>query len=241
QLFDLAQNAQDPAQLLQARMALTVTSFSLGQLDATREHAEQGVILYDPTRHSSHTHLYGQDPKAAALAFWGVALWLSGYPDQAVARSREAVALGAGLGHPTSHALALYFATILRQYCREASAVQESAEATSAIAIEHGLSLWRANGLTMGGWALVEQGAWETGIAQLRQGLTDWSATGAQTHRTYFLGLLAESLGRAGQVAEGLAVLAEALALTQDTGTVFHAAELHRLQGEFLLRQEAAD
>jgi predicted ATPase len=75
----------------------------------------------------------------------------------------------------------------------------------------------------------------------MRQGLTDWGATGAETHRTYFLGLLAEALGRGGKIEEGLGVLAEALSLMDGTGTVFHGAELHRLQGEFLLRQEPAE
>jgi predicted ATPase len=83
---------------------------------------------------------------------------------------------------------------------------------------------------------LAEQGACTSGIAMMRQGLTDWVATGAETHRTYFLGLLAEAFGRAGQIEEGLEVLTEALAMMDGTGTVFHGAELHRLQGEFLLR-----
>jgi predicted ATPase len=170
-----------------------------------------------------------------------VALWLLGYPDQAAERSREAVALGEELGHPSSHALSLYFATMLRQYCRDAPAAQESAEAISAIAIEHGLSLWLANGPIMRGWALAEQGACASGIAMLRQGLADWVATGSETHRTYFLGLLAEALGRGGQIEEGLGVLAEALTLMDGTGTVFFGAELHRLQGEFLLRQQGAE
>jgi predicted ATPase len=170
-----------------------------------------------------------------------VALWLLGYPDQARKRSREAVALGGELGHPTSRALALYFASMVRQYCRDAPAVQESAEATTAIGTEHGLSLWLANGLIMGGWALAEQGAWAVGIAQMRQGLTAWVATGAETHRTYFLGLLAEALERGGQIEEGLGVLTEALSQMNGTGTAFPGAELHRLQGEFLLRQKTTE
>ena len=240
-LFTLAQRAQDPAQLLQARQALAVTSFCLGDPAATREHMEQGVALYDPKRHSSHTYLYGQDPGVACLAFGAVALWLLGYPDQAVQRSREAVALGGELGQPSTLALALYFAAMLRQYRREGPAVQESAEATTAIATEHGFSFWLAGGLVMRGWALAEQGAWAGGIAQLRQGLAAWVATGGETHRTYYLALLAEALGREGQIEEGLGVLAEALALMHGTGEGFHGAELHRLQGEFLLRQEAAE
>src|SRR5262249_48174309 len=82
-LFALGQKAQDPAQLIQAHMALMVTSLSLGDPAATREHAEQGIALYDPERHGGHAHLYGQDPKSACLAFGAVALWLLGYPQQA--------------------------------------------------------------------------------------------------------------------------------------------------------------
>jgi predicted ATPase len=238
-LLALGRHARDPAQLLQAHTALAVTSLSLGDPAATRKHTEQGAALYNPRQHGSHINLYGQDPKVASLAFGAVALWLLGYPDQAALRSREAVALGGELGHPSSHALALYFATMVRQYCREAPAVQEGAEATRAIAIEHGLSLWLANSLVMRGWALAEQGACASGVAMLRQGMADWAATGAETHRTYYLGLLAEALGRGGQIEEGLGVLAEALAMMDSTGTVFHGAELHRLRGELLLRLEA--
>jgi predicted ATPase len=240
-LFTLAQRSQDPAQVLQARLALAVTSHSLGDPAATREHMEQAVALYDPKRHSSHTYVYGQDPGVACLAFGAVALWLLGYPDQAVQRSREAVALGGELGQPNTLALALYFAAVLRQYRREGPAVQRSAEAATAITTEHGLSLWQAGSLVMRGWALAEQGAWASGIAQLRQGLTAWVATGGEAHHTYHLALLAEALGREGQIEEGLGVLAEALVLMHGTGEGFHGAELHRLRGEFLLRQEAAE
>ncbi len=92
----------------------------------------------------------------------------------------------------------------------------------------------------MCGWALAEQGASSGGIARLRQGLTAWAATGSTSQQTYFLALLAEALGREGHFEEGLGVLAEALALMHRTGEAFHGAELHRLQGEFLLRQEKA-
>jgi predicted ATPase len=241
QLFSLAQGAQDAAQLLQVRQALAVTSLCLGDPAATREHMEQGVALYDPKRHQSHTLLYGQDPGVACRAFGAVALWLLGYPDQAERRSREAVALGRELGQPSTLALALHFAAMLRQYRRELPAVRESAEATTAIATEHGLAFWRACGQVMGGWALAGQGAPASGLAQLRQGLSACKARGAETYRTYFLALLAEALAQEGQIKEGLDVLAEALTLMHDTGEGLHGAELHRLQGELLLRREAAE
>jgi predicted ATPase len=240
-LFRLAQGAQDPAQLLQVRQALAVTSLCLGEPAATREHMEQGVALYDPRRHQGHTLLYGQDPGVACRAFGGVALWLLGYPDQARRHSQDAVALGRELAQPSTLALALHFAAMLGQYRREVPAVRDSAEATLAIATEHGLSFWRACGQIMRGWALAEEGAHASGIAQLRQGLAAWKAAGSETYRTYFLALLAEALGKEGQIGEGLDVLAEALVLMHGTGEGLHGAELHRLQGEFLLRRDAAE
>jgi predicted ATPase len=237
QLFTLAQRAEDSAQLLQARQALVVTFLALGDPAATREHMELAIALYDVERHGSHTDLYGQDPGVVCLAFGAVALWLLGYPDQAVQRSREAVAVGGQLGQPTTLALAQYFAALVRQYRREAPAVQESAEATMAVATEHGLSFWLACGLLMSGWALAEQGACAQGIAQLREGLTAFMATGGKSHRTYHLALLAEALRREGKIEDGLGVLDEALVLMDATNECFHGAELHRLHGEFLLRQ----
>jgi predicted ATPase len=240
-LFKMAERAADPTLLLEARLALAVTSLSLGDSSATHEYMLQGIALYDQSKHSSYTDLYGQDPGVSCLAFGAVALWLLGYPDRAVERSREAVTLGRELGHPTTRALTLHFASMLRQYRREGAAVQESAEAATAIATEHGLSLWLAIGQFMRGWALTEQGAGASGIAELRQGMAGFAATGAEIYRTYFLALLAEALGREGKTEEGLRLLDEALVQMQRTGEVFHEAELHRLRGEFLLRREAPE
>jgi predicted ATPase len=240
QLFMLAQQTQDPVQLLLARKALTTTSFSLGDQAAATEHMEHGIALYDLKQHSSLTDLYGQDPAVVCRAFGSVALWMLGYPDQAVQRSREAVALGKELGQPNTLALALCFAAILRQYRREGPAAQGNAEAMIAIATEHGLSLWLANGRIMRGWALAEQGKMSSGIAQLQEGLSAFLATGAEIYQTYHLALLAEAVGREGRIEEGLGLIAESLVLMEGTGEAFHGAELHRLQGEFLLRQDTA-
>jgi predicted ATPase len=220
---------------------LAVTSFSLGKLAATRDHSEQAAALYDPRLHRTHCDLYGQDPKVTSLSFGAVALWLLGYPEQARIRSREAVRMGNELGHPTTRALALYFAAMVGQYCGDVAAVQENAVATAVIGIEHGLSLWQANGLVMGGWAQAKQGAFDRGIAMLRQGLSDWSETGAETHRSYFFALLAEALTRAGQHQQAVGVLTDGLKLLQTTGSAFYGAELHRLRGESLLREESDD
>jgi predicted ATPase len=235
QLRDLAGGLGDPGLTLQSHQALAVTSLCQGIPAETRGQMESAVALYDPQRHRDHAFLYGQDPGVACLAFGAVALWLLGHPGQATRRSAEAVALGRQLGQPSTLALALHFDAMVRQYRREGAAAAESAVAATALSAEHGFSFWRAGGQVLRGWALADQGALADGIAQMRQGIAAWVATGSETYRTYFLSLLAEMLGRAGRAEEGLGVLDEGLSLARRTGERFQEAELHRLRGELLL------
>src|SRR5262249_2847189 len=87
------------------------------------------------------------------------------------------------------------------------------------------------------GWVLTMQGQGEAGLAQMHQGLATVLATGQMLARPRWLTLLAEAAGYAGQVDEGLRVLAEALTAFGASGQGDRLAEAYRLQGEFLLRQ----
>ena len=69
----------------------------------------------------------------------------------------------------------------------------------------------------------------------MQLGLAAWRATGAETLRPYFLALLAEASAQMEQREEGLTLLAEALALTNDREERRWEAELYRLKGELLL------
>jgi predicted ATPase len=75
----------------------------------------------------------------------------------------------------------------------------------------------------------------------MHQGLAAWCATGAEVARPYMLALLAEASAQVGQREEGLPLLAEALAMINDTEERRWEAELHRLKGELLLRQAVLD
>jgi predicted ATPase len=91
------------------------------------------------------------------------------------------------------------------------------------------------------GWALAALGERADGIAQLRQGLEGWRATGASISWSYWLGLLADTYARGAHAGEGLAVVAEALTCVDQTGERYAEAELHRLKGELLLKHIPPD
>jgi predicted ATPase len=85
------------------------------------------------------------------------------------------------------------------------------------------------------------QGQAEQGIAEIRQGLTADLATGAKVMQPYYLGLLAEAYGAGGHPEAGLPLLAEALAVMDNTELRYYGAELYRLKGTLLLRQAVPD
>jgi predicted ATPase len=127
----------------------------------------------------------------------------------------------------------------LSQFCREGHAIQAQAEELIALAQAHGFPHQAAQGLLWRGWALVVLGHGDEGMAQMRQGLTAWRATGAKLGGSYFLALLAEAYGQLGQADEGLRVLDEAMTIAHHYGECFYEAEICRLTGELLLRQAA--
>ena len=93
----------------------------------------------------------------------------------------------------------------------------------------------------LSGWALAMQGQGKAGMTQMRQGLAVILATGKTLARPLCLVLLAEAAGHAGQVEEGLRLLAEALAAFEANGRGDMLAEAYRLQGKLLLRQATPD
>jgi predicted ATPase len=135
---------------------------------------------------------------------------------------------------PNCQSVALHFAAMRHQLQRDAGQARRCAEASMAVAAEHGFSFWRAGGTVLSGWALAAGGAVEEGLDRLRQGTADWLATDSVTYLTYYLGLQAEVLVGRGRGDEALRVLGEALALVRQTGEGLYEAELHRLRGEAL-------
>jgi predicted ATPase len=236
-LLTMAHQAQDPALLLEAHWGLGVTLCFTGEFASSREHAEHGVALYDAQQHRAHAFLYGDDPGVGCLSYAALALWFLGYADQALERIRAALTLAQKLSHPFSLAYALGAAAWLHQYRREPPATYTYGEAKVALARERGFPLREAQGTVLRGWALAAQGQQEEGIAQIRQGLIAFQATGAELNRTYYLALLAEAYGSNGQANEGLHVLTEAFAGVARGRERWWEAELHRLKGELLLAQ----
>ncbi len=168
-------------------------------------------------------------------------LWHLGYPDEALRHSGQAIAIAREVSHPFSQGVAVSYTTALHQLRGEIRRTQELAEALLAFATEQVFPFLAARAMAFRGWALVEQGQGEEGIAQLRAGHTAYRATGSVVESSHWLGLLAEACRDTGRAEEGLRVVAEALDHVAQTGIVYYEPELYRVEGDLWLRRDPPD
>jgi predicted ATPase len=236
-LLRLAQRAHDPALAVIAHYALGFTWFCLGALPAARQHLEEGITHYTPDQRRTPAFRIGFDPGVACRIYAARALWLLGYPAQALVYLHEALALAHELAHPFSLAFARCWAAMVLQFCRAVPAMHEQAEAAVTLSTEQGFLFYVAVGRSFHGWALAMQGQGVEGMAQIRQGIAAVRATQTALFVPYFSALLADVCEHLGHAEDGLQALAEAHTLVEQHEERWWEAEISRLRGVLLLRQ----
>jgi len=100
--------------------------------------------------------------------------------------------------------------------------------------------MYTAWGSILLGWAKAQDKDALAGIRLIQQGLATWGNMGARLLVPNYQILLAQALGKAGEIESGLQQVSQAYAIMLETGERTYEAELHRRQGELLLVHKAA-
>jgi len=230
--LSLAQGAKDPLHVALSHRHLGCIMFCLGEYTTARTHFEQMISFYEPQQHHrSLVLMRGSDAGTSALAYDACCLWCLGYPEQALKRSQEALALARELGHPFSLADVICHAGgMFNRMRRDPQALKDHAEELMRLANDK-VPGWSGAGPFLRGQALAEMGQVQEGMALMRE-----HGTGIR-YLPGRLCSLAEAQARSGHPEEGLTTLAEALAVVEETGERHWEAELHRVRAELLLAQ----
>jgi predicted ATPase len=105
----------------------------------------------------------------------------------------------------------------------------------------YSLNVWHAYGRCFEGISLIRQGDVNRGLALMNGAAGDLAQAGFQQYYTPYLSALAEALGRAGAIEQGLVAIDKALAQVEATGERWCIAELLRIKGELLLQQRTGE
>ncbi len=234
----LAQDAQDTSLLVQAHWALGLSAQYLGELVSAREQFEQTIALYDQKAHGPQNLIYGAILSRAHL---GRLLLYLGFADRSEELIREAILIAERTGNTLGLCNTLSITAFAETLRRRTQSVREMAEKILALSDEHGLPHYRAIGQCLRGWALAMQGQTAEGITLFRAGLAAHRAAETGLQRAQYLVMFAEAARAAGQPAEALAALAEAVDAIDSAGEHFYEAELYRLKGELWLEREGKE
>lgn len=236
ELAELANRVGDKGLTVVSDDVITDTSYWTGDLLSTVEHAERAIALYDVTEHHHLAFLMGgYDPAVACLNFSSVAKWMLGYPDKSIEKRHSALTLARKLSQPFSYVFALYFAAMASYLRRDELSARNAADEAVAFCVEYGFPFWLGICRALRGWALVELGEPKLGMEQIRQGISEYEATGARLERPFCFLLLADASRRNGQMQEAKEAVLQALTSALKMGHHTFESELHRIDGELLI------
>jgi class 3 adenylate cyclase/tetratricopeptide (TPR) repeat protein len=209
--------------------------FYLGKFKESRTHYENAVCLRDPV-HRAFVPSPAHGQAWILIHFYNTLVCL-GYVDQARFQ-RDAAMAQARRRSPYTLASTLclrWFGDWMIEGAQSPQTTLRSANEVLAISREQGFPFWLGIGNVMHGWCLSVEGQTATGIQLVREGLAIYRATGSNLVVPFFLTILAELYGLAGQPEEGLNRLDEAAQLIDRTQERWAEAEMHRQRGMLLL------
>lgn len=232
-----AQEADEPVFIALGHWYLGIACFTLGDYAAARWQLDKTIAFYQPEAHHwPFVAARGSDAGTGAMAYDACCLWCLGYPDQAVQRSREVLALARQQGHAFSLADVLcYGGCLFNAMLGDLQAVQQYAD--ELIQVAHDVPSWRGNGMAYLGAALILQGEHEKGMVQLRQAMADLQAVGVRCDLIGNLLFLMRGLMGVARLEEAAMTLAEAMAAIEETDERRWEAEAWRLRGELAQAQ----
>jgi predicted ATPase len=241
QLLSLALRLQEPELQPDAYHAWGIVNLQLGRFPLAKQALVQGQaqqVKQGSNSLATEVSYRGSAPTLGGLAF---TLWLLGYPDQALAKMSEALALAETAANPFQLSITLFHATLLYGHMRAATLISAPAARVLALDTQYDIRMSGPAGALARGWLLAEQGDIAEGIAQMRAGINGYKAFNHTMYQTHRLGLLAVAQLKAGQLDTASSTLDEAFSLSEQSGQRSWDADLYRLKGELLRAGHAPD
>jgi tetratricopeptide (TPR) repeat protein len=216
-----------------------ITHWFAGEFFQARDHLERALALFQSGRDDDLAYRFGMDPGVPAMAYLGFTLWPLGEIERAVSLVERARERLASLTHAHTLALGAMHVGMFELMRGDHSRARIDVANLALILREHDLRLFRAFGVFLEGWATVEDGAPAEGLEDMRRGVELLREQNALVFDAHIKLILAEAEADAGDADGAIAIIDEALATAERTGSRSFEAELRRVRGEVLARRGA--
>jgi predicted ATPase len=232
----LPDGAVEAADRFVGERILGVTLHILGDQTRARIHIENMLRGYVAPPGQIHVLRYHFDQSIAARTFYTQVLWLLGFPDQASAVGDRLLEDAMALGQDVSLLYALVFGVC--------PLMLELGDFDALERLISRMFRWSATFRPMRVWGqcyagvlAIRRADTARGLSHLRDGLSGFPTSNFQSRYVFFLGNLAMGAFDAGDHRGALVTIDEALDQSESNGDRWSVAELMRIKGELVLRQ----
>ena len=226
-LADLREVADAEVQL-QVRHCVWAIDFNLGHHASCIDAVDGGMDYYETGRGAENFTLFGDhDAKVCGLGQRGLSLWLTGQGNRAVESVRQSCAWAETTTHLGSIAHAYDIAAMLHRYRRDFDALAALIERMRDLAIRYKRPSLAAKTTIFEGWCLGVRSDPRAGRRMMEEGLAVHAEIETLEDLPVYNDMLAELLGRTGDVDGALKLAAAAVAESEKSGHRYWLAELH--------------
>jgi predicted ATPase len=209
----------------------------LGDQCSARVHVDRALLDDAIPDNRSDIIRFEMDQRIPARVYLGRILWLLGFPDQAMRAARRAVEDAQVTNHAMTlcHALAMA-ACPIALLVGDLAVAERYVEMLLHYSARHALARWGAFCHSYQQVLLIKRSNLESGLQLLPVLFEEHDEAGYTDLRIgAFLGELTEAMGRAGQIAAGLAAIDKAMGHSERTEERWIISEFLRAKGELLL------
>jgi predicted ATPase/DNA-binding winged helix-turn-helix (wHTH) protein len=235
---DAVAGSRNSVDLMMADRLLATTLHYLGDQNLAHHHITRTLSRLADLTPKLQVIRFRSDVRLSAHYFQARILWLLGLADQAMRVVERNIEEGRASGH------ALTFCSVLGQGACPITYLAgdlDAAEHYCALLIEHTerhpIRVWNLWARAFRGMVAARRGGVAEGLPVLRKALELAGEARFLPRFLLPLGELASYLGEAGEVAQGLAAVDEALGRCEARDERWYHAELLRIKGELLLKE----
>jgi predicted ATPase len=240
QFLTLAERQGTTAPLMIGHRLMGISLLTTGDISEGRAHFDQAIALYDPAHHRPLAMRFSVDAGVSILSYRSWALWLLGYPEAALADSREALKDTREIGQAATSMYALFHASMTHTWCRNYVAAAALDDELLTLANEKNSLFWKADGILVRGSILALTGKASEVVQMITSGITALRSTGG-TGFSVYLKDLASAYAELSQFDDAWRCIGQAMTEVETTKGKTWEAEIHRIAVEIALKSPQPD
>ena len=206
----VAQRVEDPLFIAVAHHHLGWILYHNARFTESVAHQEMIIEMYNRQYHEPMIQMFGHDFGVTSLGWSAWPLCLLGFPDRALQRCHEAIALAQEFDHPFSLVHAFGMTAQVHSFRDESAKSADFGERMMALATTYGFGSYIAAANFSLGVGLVAKGQLTQGLAHWRKMIYLLEAGGVKLYSRGTLATVSGLLIHMGQIEEAQTALAEA-------------------------------